>query len=284
MTIFSQKRIRNALNHLRKAYPKRPPDFLIVGATRCGTSYLHAVLDAHPDVFVPQGMKELKYFNSDRKYRSDLSGYARLFNGYDGQKIYGEATPLYWETGFGFDAEDRFHGAYEGDVMGRVAAAMPEGRIVITLRNPQDRLVSIYRKNVGQKRMKATLQEEIDAGRADPEASLLLRRIRYADNLEHVLRLFGPERVHVMVFEEWTAEPDMHLNKMAAFLGVSSRQTWSGGQSKKARNAAERYMEDDAGAPDTQLDADTTAWLSAHCAADIARCEELLGRALPWQV
>ncbi|MBW2190747.1 MAG: sulfotransferase, partial [Deltaproteobacteria bacterium] len=29
------------------------PDFIIIGAAKCGTTSLHDILSAHPDVFIP---------------------------------------------------------------------------------------------------------------------------------------------------------------------------------------------------------------------------------------
>jgi len=38
------------------------PSFLIIGAQKSATTWLHQMLDAHPDVWLPQE-KELHYFD-----------------------------------------------------------------------------------------------------------------------------------------------------------------------------------------------------------------------------
>ncbi|MGE0611353.1 MAG: sulfotransferase domain-containing protein, partial [Hyphomicrobiales bacterium] len=37
------------------------PDFLVIGAQKCGTTWLQEMLHQHPDVFVPE-IKEVNYF------------------------------------------------------------------------------------------------------------------------------------------------------------------------------------------------------------------------------
>jgi len=38
------------------------PGFLVIGAQKCGTSWLHRHLSAHPDLWMPPG-KELEFFS-----------------------------------------------------------------------------------------------------------------------------------------------------------------------------------------------------------------------------
>ena len=41
---------------------KNLPDFILVGAAKCGTSSLHAYLAQHPDIFMPKLVKEPNFF------------------------------------------------------------------------------------------------------------------------------------------------------------------------------------------------------------------------------
>ena len=53
---------------------KRLPNFLIVGANRCGTTSLHYYLNEHPQVFMAP-RKELRFFTHDSKYIRGLGFY-----------------------------------------------------------------------------------------------------------------------------------------------------------------------------------------------------------------
>ena len=39
------------------------PTFLVIGAARAGSTWLHHLLDSHPDVYVPGRRKEIAYFD-----------------------------------------------------------------------------------------------------------------------------------------------------------------------------------------------------------------------------
>lgn len=49
---------RQTLTRLRGDYPDRLPDFMVIGATRSGTTTLNRTLGTHPQIFVPKN-KEL---------------------------------------------------------------------------------------------------------------------------------------------------------------------------------------------------------------------------------
>ena len=78
------------------------PNFLIVGAAKCGTSSLHNYLNQHPDVFMPsynkQGIKvkEPRFLIKDlvkNRLRNgvwDLKSYQALFNNVVNEKAIGE--------------------------------------------------------------------------------------------------------------------------------------------------------------------------------------------------
>jgi LPS sulfotransferase NodH len=53
------------------------PNFLVIGAQRAGTTLLHRILAAHPQVFVPFRRKEVHYF--DRYADRGVEWYAGFF-------------------------------------------------------------------------------------------------------------------------------------------------------------------------------------------------------------
>ncbi len=120
------------------------PDFLVIGAPKAGTSALHAALAAHPQLFLSTP-KEPKYFLTDgrpptratqrgpgdahsaREWIWHREGYERLFDAAPAGTLCGESTPFYlWDRG-----------AHR-----RIAATVPDARLIAVVRDPIDRAYS----------------------------------------------------------------------------------------------------------------------------------------------
>jgi hypothetical protein len=69
----------------------RPPDFVIVGAQKCGTTSLHRALDMHPQVLMPSP-KELNFFHDDGSYSRGVNLYTFHFAACPPRHVVGEAS------------------------------------------------------------------------------------------------------------------------------------------------------------------------------------------------
>src|ERR1051326_983405 len=107
---------------------RRLPTFLIIGAGRSGTTSLARYLGSHPHVFMARA-KEMHFFDSDSKTRE---WYRPRFAEARRQTAVGEATPNY---------------LYEPAAIKRMAAIVPEARLIAILRDPVDRAYSHYWQN-----------------------------------------------------------------------------------------------------------------------------------------
>jgi hypothetical protein len=105
------------------------PSFLIVaGAEKCGTTSLFGYLAAHPGTCVSR-RKETDYF---RQLQVNLAGYLEQFPvAADAQRLHVESSP-----GYLAEAES---------VAPRMAAVVPDARLVFVVRDPIDRLRSSFR-------------------------------------------------------------------------------------------------------------------------------------------
>jgi hypothetical protein len=104
------------------------PSFLINGAQKGATRWLRLNLGRHPKIYTPEA--ELSFFNTG-KYRHGLDGYRRLFEGWEGEPMVGEATPGYmiWRH----DPDQ---------VAERIEREIPDVQLFAILRDPVDRLYS----------------------------------------------------------------------------------------------------------------------------------------------
>ena len=198
------------------------PDFLIIGAPKCGTTSLYYLLAEHPHV-EPAAAKELHFFNSH--FDLGMEWYRRCFprpEQKDGRStITGEATP-----------------SYLGDLYapGRVAEVVPQVRLLVLLRNPVDRAFSHFQ--MAQRKgwaTTATFEEAVGAehaGRLDEDSWYLSGGI-YADQLARWSSLFGHEQILVLRSEDFSRSPEETLERVLGFLGLPDWKPQAGELHKK---------------------------------------------------
>lgn len=205
---------------LSRTAPRRP-DFFIVGAPKCGTSALYVYLRAHPEVFMPE-VKEPEFFAEDilgdRRSVRTLQEYSALFQPANGHRRIGEASTAYLAS---------------SEAAHRIKAFNPSARIIIMVRNPIDLMHAFHNQllNNGHE----TITDFESALKADEQhiqngATPRLRvacSYRQTAHLSHqisgYLTIFGREKVHVIVFDEFKADVAKAYRETLDFLGIHSQ-------------------------------------------------------------
>jgi hypothetical protein len=191
------------------------PNFLIIGAHKAGTSSLHRYLQQHPDIFMP-ALKEPRFFSYDPD-GADVepspyawgprvhpvktwSEYLELFTPATTEKGIGEASPCYLNH----------PGCPE-----RIKHALPDVRLIVSLRDPADRAYSGY------------LMAVRDAGETRPFSDIVGGpRTQWHDHLGYYhscrryLECFARERFKIVRAETLNAEPATVLKDVFSFLEV----------------------------------------------------------------
>jgi len=202
-----------------------PPDFLILGAQKCGTTSLAAALRTHPQVFLPAA-KEAHHFG--KVDDDDVCGddYRRFFREWSGQPVVGEATPTYLSWPRSAEQICRF---------------LPGVKGIVVLRNPVDRVFSGYWHEVRLGAETRTFTQSIEAelrGDCSVGAQRLLSGGRYAEQLERYLRLgFDRERMLVLFLDEFVSDGTRALREVQQFLGIGVHVS-----SFPQRNASGRHF------------------------------------------
>ncbi|ADM10307.1 putative deacetylase sulfotransferase [Parvularcula bermudensis HTCC2503] len=116
------------------ASPGRFPDFLILGAPKCGTTTLYEVLNGHPSLHFPR--KEPGFLSQDventeryREHVPDLAAYRQLFTATPAGALAGEATP---------------RTLYSAEAISILAAHRPDAKLIAVLRDPVDLVFSYH--------------------------------------------------------------------------------------------------------------------------------------------
>lgn len=189
---------------------------VVIGAQRCGTTYLYHLLDSHPQIAMAHPVRpEPKIFLTD-DVTGDPEGYdERMFVGRPPTSVRGEKGTSYIEHPAALD---------------RIAATFPDAHIVVMVREPIARALSNYRFTADHGLEDRTADEALIAdleGRTpahDPTRSSVspyayVRRGLYLDHLLDVERRFHPDRIHVIVLEDLVAD-DGVVRPLFRALGV----------------------------------------------------------------
>jgi hypothetical protein len=216
--------VRNVIWSYGKATSAvRPlPDFLILGAQKAGTTALYAYLREHPQITGPS-WKEVSFFDrhyvrGEAWYRGNFPNTLRTRGG-----LVGEASPSYL-----------FHPLAPE----RVAALVPEAKLIALVRNPVDRAFSHYQHEVALGREPLSFEDALAAEdqRLLGEEERMLAdpayfshawwdytyraRGRYAEQVERWLGQFQRERLLVLPSEDLLREPERAHAQVLEFLGA----------------------------------------------------------------
>lgn len=178
------------------------PNFIVIGAPRCGTTAIHANLQAHPEVFVPK-CKETHFF--DRHYDQGIARYEAHFADWNGEPAVGELTPGY------------LHGVYSPyDIPRLIHTHLPDVRLIASLRNPVERVYSEFWYTKGKDPNNARLSFEEKLERK-PE---FIREGFYYDQLRRYYDLFPAENILVLLYDDLLRDPRAFMQRVYAFIGV----------------------------------------------------------------
>lgn len=263
------------------------PEFLVIGAQKCGTSWLHRHLAAHPDLWLPPG-KELEFFSYTRHLDNPgLDAYRRHFEP-AGSRLAGEATASYFWT-----LDDSPWcvppAGFEPDIPATVLRCLgPEITLVVSLRDPVERALSAWAHYLAH--------GELDPALPFREAARyggIVHMGFYGRHLERWRRHFAADRIHLLIMErDLLARPAETLVDLYRCLGVDnisfSDETLETpvfpGPQRRDDGAGGRIVTLPNDAGDVRVSADDLRWLRSLYEEDAALLERWAGPdfSYPW--
>ena len=198
----------------------RLPQFLGLGVQKGGTTTLHAMLQDHPEVFLPPS-KELHFFSLD--YSEGELWYRMKFAAAREEQCCGEITPYY---------------LFHPEVPMRLRQLVPKARFLVLLRDPVERCLSGYfhSRRLGLETLEieealdneASRLEGADAVLAAPDGRHFshqvhsyLSRSRYDLQLARYDCLFPPGQMMLLRSEDLFQNPEGLWKRVLAFLELA---------------------------------------------------------------
>lgn len=206
------------------------PDFLIVGAQRCGTTSMFKTLAQHPGFARPFLRKGIHYFDvaydrGPRWYRGHfpISATSRLRRRGGPGPITGESSPYY---------------SFHPTAADRIAADLPGIKLIMLLRDPVERAYSAHSHELARGyetepfERAVELEAERIAGErermiADPsydsfdlQHHAYVSRGRYIEQLRRLEAAVGRDRLLVLDSDEFFQTPEPVFERVLEFLGL----------------------------------------------------------------
>lgn len=200
------------------------PNFLIVGAAKCGTSSLHNYLNQHPDIFMPtftdEGLKvkEPRFLIKEKvkerlpKGIWNYEDYKSLFDNVTNEIAIGESTVLYLY--------------YHNEAIKNIKKYLEEDvKIIIMLRNPIDRAYSAYsfasrtpQENQPFKEALINARERFDKDETLSPMILYKELGLYYKMVKAYMENF--KDVHVILYDDFVLQTDLEVSRAFDFLNI----------------------------------------------------------------
>jgi hypothetical protein len=201
------------------------PNFLIIGAAKCGTTSIWHQLEQHPQIFI-HPKKQLNFFafeDKDWEFRgpgrrdstlhsiTTIEAYRAQFEGVANEVAVGEASNLY---------------LYEPRAAGRIRHHIPHVKLIAILRHPAERAYSRFLHLVREGREQIT-----DFARALDEEGTRIRYHWWPDfhylhvglyhaQLKRYFDLFPRDQIKIYLQEDLKSDPLGIMQDLFRFLGV----------------------------------------------------------------
>lgn len=234
-----------------------PPQFLVIGAQKAGTTWLYKQLSNHPDVFIPP-VKEVHYFDRDESYSSP----SRLALASVQDRINSDSNPAkewkkylfhhiknqeredifqskwYLNYLFGYYDDEWYKSLFvntkdkiNGDItpaysllktsdIEKIKQMFPQIKIIFSMRNPIDRDWSHFRYDCQLRNVKpSTIAKKHILEFMNHEG--VRERGNYVKIIEKWTKVFSKEQILICYYDDIKIQPRNLLNSIFSFLNIN---------------------------------------------------------------
>lgn len=189
------------------------PNLFVIGASKSGSSALHAYLAVHPQICMSREKEPCFFVDQDeleaawpimarQPHAHQWGAYLDLWRGGEQARYRGESSVYYSQA------------PHRSGVAARIAAACPDARIIYTVREPVGRAIGHYWQRYKE------FQEKLPLAEAVRDNPLYRDSSNYALQLREYLAHFPEEQIQVVIAEELRGKRREVLAGLFDWLGV----------------------------------------------------------------
>ncbi len=187
------------------------PNFIIIGAGKCGTTSLYNYLHQHPQIYLcPQ--KETYFFVPEHirsKFKpwgaiTNFDDYANLFKDASKDSVVGEISTTYYRY---------------ADSAKQIYLTLPQVKIIAILRDPASRAFSDYQMHF----RKGNEKEEFDT-LISPENRFIKPGFYYSELIPY-FELFPREQIKIFLFTDLVKNSTTFIRDLFEFIEVNPQFT-----------------------------------------------------------
>lgn len=198
----------------------RLPQFIIIGAVKGATTWIHNQLRDNPAVYLPA--PEPHFFSQE--YDRGIDHYRRFFDGAAAGQMLGEKSADYLAHPL---------------AAARLAPVLPQARLVVQLRNPVERAYSDYKMLFRRGTVTQGPEAYLD-GRPNDQPRFLEDGL-YARHLRRWLDHFSAAQIKVILFEDVKRSPEATVATVSAHIGAPCHYSSEVGASPR-NDSSERFL------------------------------------------
>jgi len=195
------------------------PDFLIIGAPKCGTASMMQYLADHSQIHFVVGEEPhfYTYVEEGRPHWGvgDIDDYIGLFEGASAEQLCGEKSSWY---------------LYSETAAEQIKKYAPDTKCIALLRQPVDRAYSHWSFRVQQGWESLSFKDALDVEEERIASDAFwgthyMNAGRYYEQLRRFHDQLGPDQVRVLWFEELAKDSDAVVRDALSFLGLEPEET-----------------------------------------------------------
>lgn len=174
-----------------------PVNFMVSGYFRSGTTWLYSCMRQHPEIYVPDSIKEVHFFTTN--WDKGNEWYLDLYKRSTGFKAIGEVSPGYLVSTLARD---------------RIYLTNPKMKFIVVLRDPVERAFSAYCHRLEYGKESKNPREALTLDRG------MVRDGLYFNSISSYLEKFERSQFKFLFYDDLVSKPDAFLNEAFGFLGI----------------------------------------------------------------
>ena len=182
------------------------PDIFVIGAGKCGTTSINELFKKIPEIVCYP--KEINFFSDEKKYQmGDKFLKSKLnFNSKNINSLICDVSPQYSDT-------------FSKDTAKRIFNNNPNAKIIYIIRNPLERMKSIWRHRLPKEDKKSYDFNEIILNSSHIHHRAYMYESKYYCHLSNYKKFFPDKNIFVIHFEDLIKKKSKVFLQLSIFLG-----------------------------------------------------------------